>query len=665
MSPLLRPLGLVACASLVLGTVAPAVAAPPDLGARDAASETAPPAVREAARPRAAGLIITYADGARPSATVSRAAVEAEGPDTSGTTTPVAEGVDSLAFSEPVSLAAAQEAATELEDLPGVASVEPDVLVTTAAPPALNDTDWNKQWGIHEAYGSQAYTAWPVTTGRVVVGVVDTGQSKHPDLDGKMVSGMDFISSKQIARDGHGRDSNPRDEGDWVTGTEGCGAASPSSWHGTHVAGIIGARANNRTGVAGNAPGVRIQHLRILGRCGGATSDIAAAITWGSGGTIPKLPRNRTPAKVLNLSLSGRADFCPTALRKAIAGARTRGTVVVVAAGNDSMNARLFTPANCPGVVTVGATNRLGQAAGGFVQTAWVPYPNYGPSLDLSAPGGDLVKGDSILSTVNTGAKGPARPGWAEQSGTSMAAPAVSAAAALIASHGSYPASTIEGALRWAVKPFPQLSNGRANCAPSRCGRGILDVSRLSLATAAPVASGRAALGQTLTTTRGTWTSAPTAYSYRWVRNGRAIPGAYGTSYRIRPADGGALIQSQVAGRKGAGSPALWRSSNGFRVPKIATAVRLKATPKKTRYGRTGSRLVARVSVAAGSVRGKVVFRDGTKKIKAVKVKNGKAVLKLSPKKLKRGKHAITATYVAAHPAFKRAKSRPVTLRVR
>ncbi|MGH1563678.1 S8 family serine peptidase [Mumia sp. DW29H23] len=665
MPRLIRPLGLLASASLVLAAVAPAAAAPGDPDGRAATSGTATTPAAAPPKARAAGLIITYEKGAQPSTAASRDAVEAAGVDTVAGTTPVADGVASLPFDAPTSLATAEKAAAELESVPGVASVEPDVLVTAAAAPVLNDTYWSRQWSIHGTYGTHAYTAWPVSTGRVVVGVIDTGQSAHPDLDGKMVAGFDFISTPWMARDGHGRDSNPRDEGDWVTGTEGCGAATPSSWHGTHVAGIIGARANNAKGVAGNAPGVRIQHLRILGRCGGSTSDIAAAITWGSGGKVPKLPRNRTPAKVLNLSLSGRSDICPATLRNAIAGARARGTVVVVAAGNDDMNAALYTPANCPGVITVGSTNRLGQVAGGYSGSTWVPYSNFGTTLDLSAAGGDLVQNDAILSSVNTGTTTPSAPGWAEQAGTSMAAPAVAAAAALIASNGSYPAATIEGALRWAVKPFPQVANGRVNCVPADCGRGILDVSKLSLATASPVARGYARIGYTLTTTRGTWTSGATSYSYRWLRNGRPIPGAYGTSYRVTAADGGALIQSQVAGRKGAGSPALWRSSNGLRVPKIATAVRLKVKPRKTTYGRSGARLVAVVKVAAGPIRGKVVFRDGKKKIKTVKVKNGKAVLKLSSTKLKRGKHKITARYVAKHPAFKRATSRPVTLLVR
>ncbi len=643
----------------MLAAVAPAAASdsPRTEGPTDPASSSP--------TPRAAGLVVTYEDGARPSLTAARSVVADEGVETAPTTTPVADGVDALAFAEPTTLAEAEKAAAELAALPGVAGVEPDLLVLPAATP--NDPQWSRQWNIHGEYGSKSFAAWPSTAGSVVVGIVDTGRTSHPDLDSKTVAGMDFISSAWRARDGHGRDGNPADQGDWAAAGE-CGAGIPanrSTWHGTHVAGIAGARANDGYGVAGNAPGVRLQHLRVLGRCGGSMSDVAAAVRWGSGAKVPGLPRNATPARVLNLSIAGAASSCPAVLSDAIRVARSRGTVVVVAAGNANRNAWGFAPANCAGVITVGATNKLGQVANTASGSVWTPYSNYGTALDLSAAGGDAVVGSQVFSTLNTGATTPAAATWGEQAGTSMASPAVAGAAALILSHGSYSPATVEHALRWAVKPFPRLSNGRTNCVPADCGTGILDVSKLSLATAAPVMKGSGVRGAVLTTTNGTWTRSPTSFSYRWLRNGKPIPGATAASYRIGTADGGALVQAQVAGRKGAGSPALWRSTNGVRVPKVATSVRLKVTPKKTRYGRSGAKLVARVKVAAGPLKGKVVFRDGKKKIKTVKVKKGKAVLKLSATKLKRGKHKITATYVAKHPAYKRSVSRPITLRVR
>ncbi|WP_194846597.1 S8 family serine peptidase [Mumia zhuanghuii] len=661
MSRIPRVCALIAGASLVLAAVAPSYASdePRPRGTTESPLSSPPPL--------AAGLVITYEAGARPTVAAARRVVEAEGVDTAPATTPVTDGVEALAFAEPTSLAEAKSAAAELADLPGVASVEPDLVVLPAAAPPLTDPQWSKQWNIHGTYGSQAFAAWPSTTGRIVVGIVDTGRANHPDLDSKTVAGMDFISDSWRSRDGNGRDSNPADQGDW-NGANECAAGIParqSSWHGTHVAGIVGARANDGYGVASNAPGVRIQHLRVLGRCGGTMSDIAAAVRWGSGAKVPGLPRNATPARVLNLSIAGYSPSCPAVLSDAIRVARARGTVVVVAAGNEDRNAWSYSPANCAGVVTVGSTNKVGQVAGLTVSGRWVPYSNFGTALDLSAAGGDAVVGSQVLSTVNTGTTTPGGPAWGEQAGTSMAAPAVAAAAALISSHGTYSPATVEHALRWAVKPFPRLSNGRTNCSTADCGTGILDVSKLSFSTAPPVVRGSNRRGSVLTTTAGSWTGGPTSYTYRWMRNGKPIPGATGASYRIAVADGGAVVQAQVAGRKGPGSPALWRGTAGVRVAQVGTKVSLKVTPKKTRYGRSGARLVAKVRVAAGPVKGKVVFRDGKKKLKTVKVKNGKAVLKLSSTKLKRGKHKIRATYVAKHPAFKRSVSRPITLRVR
>ena len=113
--------------------------------------------------------------------------------------------------------------------------------------------------------------------------------------------GVDMIENSATARDGDGRDMNPTDEGDW--------AWYPSTWHGTHVAGTIGA-AQNEIGISGIAPNVSIQHVRVLGRCGGSLSDIADGVTWASGGTVSGVPANATPAHIINMSLGGGSSTC-------------------------------------------------------------------------------------------------------------------------------------------------------------------------------------------------------------------------------------------------------------------------------------------------------------------------------------------------------------------
>lgn len=180
--------------------------------------------------------------------------------------------------------------------------------------------------------------AWDKATGSgTVVAVIDTGITSHADLNANILAGYDFISDATTARDGNGRDSNAADEGDWYAANE-CGAGIPaasSSWHGTHVAGTVAAVTNNTTGVAGTAYGAKVVPVRVLGKCGGSLSDIADAIVWASGGTVSGIPANANPAEVINMSLGG-GGSCSTTMQNAINGAVSRGTTVVVAAGNDA-----------------------------------------------------------------------------------------------------------------------------------------------------------------------------------------------------------------------------------------------------------------------------------------------------------------------------------------
>jgi serine protease len=266
-------------------------------------------------------------------------------------------------------------------------------------------------WGLNGTYGVQAQKAWLVTRGNpeIVVAVLDTGSTVHPDLEGQTVPGYDMISDIDRAGDGDGRDSDPSDEGDWDDEFE-------SSWHGTHVAGIINALGNNSLGVIGVAPNVKVQHVRVLGHDGGLDSDIISGIIWASGGSVGSLPLNATPARVINLSLGGEG-VCPQQYQTAINDAISRGTVLVVAAGNSSVPASTFVPANCDGVIVVAATNDLGERA---------EFSNYGEVVDIAAPGED------IISTMSDGDLGVGSPTYESKTGTSMAAPYVAGVVALM-----------------------------------------------------------------------------------------------------------------------------------------------------------------------------------------------------------------------------------------
>ena len=355
---------------------------------------------------------------------------------------------------------------------------EPDLRLQTQLVPS--DPSYLSQWHYHEpTAGLNLPTAWNSATGAgVVVAVLDTGYRPHRDLLANLRAGYDFISTTAVGNDGDGRDAIALDAGDAVVANE-CGtgsSAKASSWHGTHVAGTIAAATNNGLGVAGVAFQARLLPVRVLGKCGGYTSDIADGLLWAAGGTVSGVPANATPARVINLSLGG-SGTCSTTFQRAITGARSLGAVVVVAAGNSAGNAANATPANCHGVTTVAAANRSGGKA---------YYSNAGANVDVAAPGGDMrsAASNGILSTLNTGSGAPGADSYAYYQGTSMATPHVAGVAALMISRN--PALTVEqveALLRSSVRAFPVACSG--------CGTGLLDA---SLAVAAAAATPAAVL---------------------------------------------------------------------------------------------------------------------------------------------------------------------------
>ncbi len=337
---------------------------------------------------------------------------------------------------------------------PNVEYVEVDVRMYPVLTP--NDTRYTDQWHYFGATaGINAPAAWDKSNGSgIVVAVVDTGRTPHSDLDANTIAGYDFITNTTTSQDGDGRDSNPNDQGDWYTNSA-CGTSAPpsanSSWHGTHVAGTIGAVTNNSKGVAGVAYGAKIQHVRVLGRCGGTLSDIADGVTWASGGTVSGIPANANPAQIINMSLGG-GGTCSTTYQNAINGAVGRGTTVIVAAGNSNGNAASFQPASCANVVVVGAIDSNG------ARSVWssTQKSNYGSAVDLSAPG------SNIWSTLNAGTQGQGAESYASYGGTSMATPHVAGVAALVQSRRKalglalYTPAELETLLKNTVRPFPQ-----------------------------------------------------------------------------------------------------------------------------------------------------------------------------------------------------------------
>ena len=358
--------------------------------------------------------------------------------------------------------------------------------------PANLDPMLSMQWYLNSDYGINANNAWNVTKGSpsVVVAVIDTGITEHPDLDSNVVTGYDFISNPTSARDGNGRDGDPSDPGDWDSNS-----GQPSSWHGTHVAGIIAA-VSNEIGISGVAPNVKISPVRVLGANGGTEGDIAAGINWAIGVPIAGVPTNQYPAKVVNLSI-GSANYSsctsnsPTQL--AIDESKKRNVTLVTAAGNEHHLASNSYPGNCYGNITIGATGYSGDLA---YYSNFSYYDNQQGvfiGVDISAPGGDdkdssgVPAGGEIWSTLNDGKTGPGNPTYGKEEGTSMASPIAAGVVALMYSvRPSLTDDQVWNILSSTAKPFESSSSCTSEMASVKlkdgttvntgmCGVGIID----------------------------------------------------------------------------------------------------------------------------------------------------------------------------------------------
>lgn len=279
-----------------------------------------------------------------------------------------------------------------------------------------NDTLYDQLWGLRRI-GAEA--AWEFTRGEgVLIAVIDTGVNlEHPDLEGQIVPGISVVGEGR-PDDGHG--------------------------HGTLIAGIAAAVADNNEGVAGVAPGAKILPVRVFDSAGSATSSrVAQAIRF----AVDTASRRRAKL-VLNLSFvgptqpqaggpdrPGTAIFGDEAVKQAIADAAATGAVVVTAAGNDAADKTAFDPPDHQGIIVVGASDRENRCAG---------FTNYGEGLDILAPG------VGILSTYWSGAD---EEGYAYADGTSMAVPFVAGAAALLMSHGLNNVETVDRLIETARGP--------------------------------------------------------------------------------------------------------------------------------------------------------------------------------------------------------------------
>ncbi len=366
---------------------------------------------------------------------------------------PVAQSVDQLGFGiyrvnlKPTDTVTS--ATSKLATLPGVQSAQPDYKIQIERTP--NDPSFTSQWAFNNT-GQNGGTAgadirlpaaWNVSTGtgNTIVAVIDTGiDYRHPDLAPNLWQNPGEIPSNGIDDDGNGF-VDDRIGANFVDNN---GDPYDTNSHGTHVAGIIGAKGGNAIGVAGIDWNVRIMALKFIGPNGGFTSDAVRAMNYAV----------TNGAKIINNSWGGGGYDAATSA--AIVRARNAGVIVVNAAGNNGSDndQSAFYPANyitqSDNVITVAATDS---------QDKLSSYSNFGrTTVTLGAPGTD------ILSTLPNNRYG-------SYSGTSMATPMVSGALALLwDQHPTWNYQQIIAKLKSSVDVLPSLTGktitgGRLNVA--------------------------------------------------------------------------------------------------------------------------------------------------------------------------------------------------------
>lgn len=364
--------------------------------------------------------------------------------------------------------------------------------------------------------------AWSAMAGQrvypVTVAVLDTGKLDHPDLDGRLFPGYDFVSELEFARDGNGVDGDPTDPGDYLTLTQkqsggvlypsNCDV-SDSSWHGFSILNMLGARTNN--GVAGAGmlaplPEGRpwVLPVRVGSVCGADRSDIYEGLLWSAGVSYqgaPPMTNNPQPARVISLSYGSEGRCSNTLYPQIVATLRQRGALLVASAGNGNSNnvgdVTPTVPASCSGVLAVTALHQRGTKASyaNFVRTT-------GSVWGVAVSAGDVSSNnDSWVYTLSNAGTTTASGTFVMRrlAGTSFAAPQAAGVATLMLALN--PGLSVEQLLEritgtarvWSDVDDDLIGSGQfgavsascsngatgaCRCTNLTCGSGVLDAGR-------------------------------------------------------------------------------------------------------------------------------------------------------------------------------------------
>ncbi len=360
--------------------------------------------------------------------------------------------------------------------------------------------------------GINAAAAWSITQGSssIVVAVVDTGYTDHPDLSGKILPGYNFISDPARAGNTTGRGTDAHDLGDIVTAADvpnisGCTTSdisnpAKSSWHGTEVSSVLAANTNNALDIAGVGWNTRIVPVRVSGKCGALLSDTVDGMLWAGGIAVSGVPTNANPARVVNVSL-GSTGACSAAEQDAVNRLASIGTTVVAASGNEAAQ-NADAPANCTGAIAVTAHVDSGENAS---------YANVGSQVALSAPGGGCANSQAtssgctgttsvIQADSNDGAQTLGNYVVKSVAGTSFSTPEVAGTIALMLSvQPQLSNAQILAGLQQTARPHPSGTYCAVNTGV--CGAGLLDtagaVGYAQRTTPAGIGNGTASSGST------------------------------------------------------------------------------------------------------------------------------------------------------------------------